>query len=193
MSIIDRLNEEISIYDLFDLASPRVKYSTRLKPCQISCPFHGKDAHPSARVYPDTNSFRCFVCSKSWDVVGFWAEVNQYVKSDNSVDISRAIDELCTRYNITNNTLDWQKKFYALKKQSEEISETEISEKLSLKDYYSWKISNKLSTLPKTSRTGLQNQIFLMWASLDNIDLSIESWESDLKNWYEAAKIIVHV
>jgi DNA primase len=62
-----------------------IKQSVRLRslvdyfnvPCQssgdvtqIHCPFHGYDAHASARIY-DTNSMYCWVCNKTWDVVEF--------------------------------------------------------------------------------------------------------------------------
>ena len=62
---VDIIKEVVSIYDLFDLTDPAVEYETKEVPTQISCPFHGDDARKSARVYPDTNSMRCFFCSKS--------------------------------------------------------------------------------------------------------------------------------
>lgn len=42
---------------------------------QISCPFHGKDTKPSARVYPEGSSRSgvfCWVCQKRWDVFDLW-------------------------------------------------------------------------------------------------------------------------
>lgn len=43
---------------------------------QISCPFHGQDRKPSARVYPPGGSSRsgvyCWVCQKRWDIFGLW-------------------------------------------------------------------------------------------------------------------------
>lgn len=51
---------------------------------QISCPFHGKDRHPSARYYPEGGQSRshiwCFTCHKSWDAIGLWQEFNGKVK-----------------------------------------------------------------------------------------------------------------
>lgn len=40
---------------------------------QLSCPFHGEDAHPSARYYAETKSFYCFACPEDpgGDVVWF--------------------------------------------------------------------------------------------------------------------------
>jgi hypothetical protein len=43
---------------------------------QFSCPFHGKDEKPSARVYPQNNkgysSCYCFVCRKQWNAIDLW-------------------------------------------------------------------------------------------------------------------------
>lgn len=43
---------------------------------QFSCPFHGRDRKPSARVYPETvrgpSHVWCFVCQERWDVIGLW-------------------------------------------------------------------------------------------------------------------------
>ena len=40
---------------------------------QMKCPFHGQDNKPSAHVY--TESFRCFTCHRSYDAIGYLAEV----------------------------------------------------------------------------------------------------------------------
>jgi len=43
---------------------------------QISCPFHGKDNHPSAKYFPDEGDSHshvwCFVCHENWDVIALW-------------------------------------------------------------------------------------------------------------------------
>jgi hypothetical protein len=47
---------------------------------QISCPFHGKDNHPSARYYPDTgespSGVYCWVCRERWDAIELWKRFN---------------------------------------------------------------------------------------------------------------------
>lgn len=47
---------------------------------QISCPFHGKDQHPSARYYPKSrggySAVWCFVCREQWDVINLWKKFN---------------------------------------------------------------------------------------------------------------------
>jgi len=43
---------------------------------QFSCPFHGEDHKPSARVYPADGTQRsgawCFVCRERWDAITLW-------------------------------------------------------------------------------------------------------------------------
>lgn len=43
---------------------------------QFSCPFHGKDESPSARVYPGSprspSHIWCFVCKERLDAIGLW-------------------------------------------------------------------------------------------------------------------------
>ena len=63
---------------------------------QLSCPFHGTDASPSARFYPETNSMHCFTCKKSWDPISFmmekrgmrFREAVDYLAKKNGIDIS---------------------------------------------------------------------------------------------------------
>lgn len=53
---------------------------------QFSCPFHGKDVKPSARIYPESATGRsgvwCFVCrEKGWDAIGLWKKFSGEEKS----------------------------------------------------------------------------------------------------------------
>lgn len=47
-------------------------YGIPHKNSKMSCPFHGIDKHPSAKIY-ETN-FHCFTCLKHLDVIGFVEE-----------------------------------------------------------------------------------------------------------------------
>ena len=192
MNLMERINEEVSIYDLFDLANPPVRYVTQAKSCQVSCPFHGEDKKPSARVYPDTNSLRCFFCSKSWNPATFWAQANQWYTESGKLDIGRSLEDLATRYDISVSTFDWQKKFYALKKQQEESGLVPMSDKLTLFSYYAWEISKVVQQMSVDGRIPCREGILDMWKSLDMVDLEGETWEADLKNWYSCAKVKVH-
>lgn len=48
---------------------------------QFSCPFHGEDKKPSARVYPEREDnpshVWCYVCQEpGWDAIGLWKKFN---------------------------------------------------------------------------------------------------------------------
>jgi len=45
---------------------------------QFSCPFHGRDNKPSARLYKSTKTCYCWVCKKRWDVISFTMEREQF-------------------------------------------------------------------------------------------------------------------
>ena len=53
-----------------------VNVSASDNPQQVSCPFHGKDEHPSMRVYPATNTAYCFVCKRAYNPVAVYALYN---------------------------------------------------------------------------------------------------------------------
>lgn len=69
---------------------------------QFKCPFHGKDNKPSARYYRETQSMFCWVCHKSWNVIGFIMDIEQlyykgallYIVNRYQLDISLIPDEL---------------------------------------------------------------------------------------------------
>jgi len=191
VKIIDRIKEEVSIYDLFDEANPPIKYVTRQKQSQISCPFHGEDAHPSARVYPDSNSFRCYTCSQSWDVVSYWAQANEWYKGEDKLDIKRAIDDLCEKYGLSNTFSDWEKRFYAIKKQHEDDQQKDVpaDDRFKLASYYSWNIAQRVHGLAPELRGPLRNTILGMWDTFETIDLSGTEWQESLISWYRSAKL----
>lgn len=193
MRTYDLLKEQVSIYDLFDISDEPVSYQTKVKPSQISCPFHGKDAHPSARVYPDTNTFRCFTCSKSWNVVTYWAEINKWFTESGTLDIGRAIKDLSFRFNIEDSSFDWEKKFYALKKDGlSNQKQVSVEDRYKLSAYYAWNIAKLVHTLEKTSRNNYTSQVIELWNDFDSIDILEEDWQQALITWYQSAKVILH-
>jgi len=56
-----------SIYDHFGL-----NYFHDTGDTQCKCPFHGRDRHPSAKIYDDTNSWYCFTCGFSKTPFSFY-------------------------------------------------------------------------------------------------------------------------
>ena len=70
----DTVRRQISVHDVLRRNGADIRGDGREE--QISCPFHGADAKPSCRVYPDTERGSshawCFVCQERWDAIGLW-------------------------------------------------------------------------------------------------------------------------
>lgn len=63
-------------------------------PTQISCPFHGADAKPSARFYPAGSGrsydiVRCFKCKENWDCISLYAKFRGLRFMDALVELER--------------------------------------------------------------------------------------------------------
>lgn len=74
---IAAIHDRVTAYDVLRAIGVELRQSTDDRQEQFSCPFHGADNKPSARVYPeDTNSKShawCYVCQEpKWDVIGLW-------------------------------------------------------------------------------------------------------------------------
>jgi len=69
MTRSERIREAIRITDLLAELGYAVQPVEREQ--QFGCDLHGtRDGKPSARVYPASNSWYCFACGKSRDVIG---------------------------------------------------------------------------------------------------------------------------
>jgi hypothetical protein len=68
------IHQTVTAHDVLTRNGIRLKYGGREE--QISCPFHGRDTKPSARVYEASarspSHVWCFVCQKNWDAIGLW-------------------------------------------------------------------------------------------------------------------------
>lgn len=68
---------------------------------QFSCPFHGADNKPSARVYPESARSRshawCFVCQERWDAIELWKKFN----GGEDKTFSRLVKEMEQAFGIT--------------------------------------------------------------------------------------------
>lgn len=71
------LKESITAHDVVRYHGVQLKSALDSEE-QLSCPFHGKDNKPSARIYPASgrsdSHLWCFTCQKSWDIFGLWRE-----------------------------------------------------------------------------------------------------------------------
>lgn len=61
---------------------------------QIHCPFHGQDINPSARVYPEDNSWYCWACHRSYSPITTLAKFHE-------IDIPLAISMVREKYGPT--------------------------------------------------------------------------------------------
>ncbi len=72
----DAVLKFVTAHDVLRRNGIKLKQSGADREEQFSCPFHGRDNTPSARVYPETvrgpSHVWCFVCHTRWDVIGLW-------------------------------------------------------------------------------------------------------------------------
>jgi len=87
---IQNIHDGVSLRDLIDYFNVPCQSTGEIT--QLHCPFHGNDRHASARIY-ETNTMYCWVCSKSWDVIGF-------VKDFKHIEFAAACTFLEELYNI---------------------------------------------------------------------------------------------
>lgn len=76
----DTLKSSVSAHDVLRRFGATLRYGGSDNEEQISCPFHGRDTDPSARVYPESarsaSHVWCFVCQESWDIFALWKKFN---------------------------------------------------------------------------------------------------------------------
>jgi hypothetical protein len=72
---IKTLHDKVTAHDVLRRFGVKLQY-TADRAEQISCPFHGVDNRPSARVYPESvegpSHVWCWVCRERWDCIGLW-------------------------------------------------------------------------------------------------------------------------
>lgn len=67
---IKQIKEQLSIVTVLNAINKN-------KHCK--CPFH-KDDKPSLRIYPETNTYTCFGCDKTGDVIQFIQDFEKCTK-----------------------------------------------------------------------------------------------------------------
>lgn len=77
---VEQVHTKVTVYDVLGRNGVGISQLTDDQEEQISCPFHGADEKPSARVYPaDARSHShiwCFVCRERWDAIELWKKFN---------------------------------------------------------------------------------------------------------------------
>lgn len=71
---IKQIKEQLSIVKVLNEYGIAMNKNKHCK-----CPFH-KDDKPSLRIYPETNTYHCFGCDKTGDVIQFIQEIENCIK-----------------------------------------------------------------------------------------------------------------
>jgi hypothetical protein len=92
------IHEQVTAYDVVRRNGLSLTQAGEDREEQFSCPFHGEDKKPSARIYParDTSPSHvwCFVCQETgWDAIGLW-------KKFNNLTFGQAVSRLEREYNL---------------------------------------------------------------------------------------------
>jgi hypothetical protein len=94
------IRDRVSAHDILRRNGVKLRYSSGDREESFSCPFHGVDTHPSARVYPSTatgaSHVWCFVCQEHWDVIKLWQKF-----SGAEHKFSRSLYEIERTFGIT--------------------------------------------------------------------------------------------
>lgn len=96
---VESLHHRVTAYDVLRHIGVVLRQITDDRQEQISCPFHGLDKKPSARVYPEEGQSKshvwCYVCQERWDAIGLWKKHNNFEK------FSEALSSLEKMYNLS--------------------------------------------------------------------------------------------
>lgn len=113
---IEAIHRRVTAHDVLRRNGIDLKYGDRVE--QFSCPFHGKDNKPSARVYGETNRSPshvwCFVCQKRWDAIGLWQKFTGFegrfssllrdIEQVYGIEIPESPQEYQSEYKAQDNT-----------------------------------------------------------------------------------------
>jgi len=77
---VEGLHTKVSAYDVLRSNGVDLQQVSDAQEEQFSCPFHGEDRKPSARVYPESSRSPshawCFFCQERWDAISLWRKFN---------------------------------------------------------------------------------------------------------------------
>ena len=76
---VENIHQRVSAHDVLSRNGVTLS-GGGLREEQFSCPFHGTDRRPSARIYPESprspSHAWCFVCQERWDAITLWKKFN---------------------------------------------------------------------------------------------------------------------
>lgn len=195
-NIFQLLNFTVSIYDL--LAEFGVEIPTRERSCKVSCPIHGTDSRKSGYIYHDTNSFRCYTCNKSWDVVALCAELHEWWKpgpdGEDVLDMGRAIGYLKDKYKVEYERPEWEVRFRELKGSAAPVQgykDFPPQDRSQIARLYLWSVSQRASQLDRAERECSWEEVRPLLDEIEDLDLAQPSWKEDLNDWRKRATLVV--
>lgn len=99
---IESIHEQVTVYDVLRQAGAELRQSGSDEEEQFSCPFHGMDRKPSARVYPEEGDNKshawCYVCQERWDAISVWRKA---FGSTEEGGFTRALLEIEQTFGVT--------------------------------------------------------------------------------------------
>jgi hypothetical protein len=165
----DRIRAEVPIVAVLESYGYYVHADGGDREQQFSCDLHGDgtDGKPSARVYPDSDSWYCFACNLSRDAI-------QTVRAKEGLDFWPAVKSLEGRYGLP--ALPWVEDEPRAATPQEEVRD-------SLRHYRTWDDEKKrLTTLldSVTQDKDLSMTITLaLWEAYDRICWQVDDEKGD--------------
>lgn len=91
------VHERITAYEVLRRHGISLEQAGDDREEQFSCPFHGEDRKPSARIYPSRDNSPshawCFVCQETgWDAIGLWKKFNNLTFGQALYRLERELD-----------------------------------------------------------------------------------------------------
>lgn len=180
----EKVNTQIQIQKIFDdFIVPEmggyfdnfpVDFDASPRAC---CPLHSEDT-PSFRYYRDTNTFHCFGCKKTGNVVKLFQEYNN-INKDTNIGYYRAASILYKKYFLNKENAGAglgrkEKKINFVVPDSSNLKVKEVNSTVDLIRLNSYK--NKLENIIDTSQLSLEAKKKL-WKELDTIEVILEKSE----------------
>lgn len=159
----DRIRDTIPILQLLQDYGYEVMADGGDREQQFCCDLHGdgRDSKPSARVYPETNSWYCWACGRSRDHI-------QTCREKESLDFWKAIEALERKYRLP--FLPWDDSEGGQPARKISVSEQVLS-KLTSEKTYEEEVARVERLLQRMSdeKEVPMNKVLAYWEALDCI------------------------
>jgi len=118
---IRRIRDKVTLFSLYPKLTGKTVITSFDVPQQVRCPFHGKDNKPSARLYPSTDRFYCFVCKESMDAFSFFQAFTGMSFEEDRDNAENLLTEIEEEYNLEQYNLDDYRKDTDQENQVDEV------------------------------------------------------------------------